>query len=437
VDAEGNYYFCHLSRTKDLEFPEFIDRIVVQVSAEHGNKFNDGAEVGYNGKRVQDKHWITSDNTGSSYRGNVYLSWTEFDKYNSRDTSHHSRIRFSRSMDKGKTFSGAFTISDTVGDCLDSDHTLEGATPAVGPAGEVYVAWGGHNKISFDRSTDGGQTFGKDLVIAEQAGGWDIPVKRLYRSNGMPFISCDVSKGPHRGNIYVNYSDTRNGDVDVFCLRSEDGGRTWSAPLRVNNDALSNGKDQFMSHMAVDQADGSLYIVYYDRRHSENNVFMDVYMAYSTDGGKTFTNFRVTNSSFPPPGDLVFFGDYIGVAAMKGMIRPIWTDVVGDELEVKAALLKKKKLKKKPKGMKPYVGTRTITEENKLIIHLYLPKGKQHELKLSRITGEDPKILSSGEIIPGDHELVVRLENYSKGTYKLELTVDGKMVESIFTVSGN
>ena len=53
-------------------------------------------------------------------------------------------------------------ISDDTGDAKDSDGTVEGAVPAVGPNGEVYVAWAGPKGSVFDRSDDGGWTFGKD-----------------------------------------------------------------------------------------------------------------------------------------------------------------------------------------------------------------------------------------------------------------------------------
>jgi hypothetical protein len=58
-----------------------------------------------------------------------------------------------------------------------------------------------------------------------------------------------------------------------------------------------------------------LYFVFYDRRNTANN-FTDVYVARSTDGGETFTNFKVSQSSFNPTSG-VFFGDYTNIAAYE------------------------------------------------------------------------------------------------------------------------
>ena len=79
-----------------------------------------------------------------------------------------------------------FRISDTGGDCIDSDNTVEGAVPAVGPNGEVYIVWAGPLGLVFDKSLDGGLSFGKDKVIGDMPGGWDFSVDGLDRANGMP-----------------------------------------------------------------------------------------------------------------------------------------------------------------------------------------------------------------------------------------------------------
>ena len=75
------------------------------------------------------------------------------------DPEHKSNIMISWSDDKGVNWSPAKRINQKSGDCKDDDKTTEGAVPAVGPNGEVYVAWAWKNKIYFDRSEDGGKTW--------------------------------------------------------------------------------------------------------------------------------------------------------------------------------------------------------------------------------------------------------------------------------------
>jgi hypothetical protein len=125
----------------------------------------------------EDKPWIVTDNVPESeYLGNVYVAWTRFDAYGSDSPSDSTQILFSRSVDGGESFSAPHRISDSGGDAVDSDDTVEGAVPAVGPEGEVYVAWAGPRGIVFDRSLDGGWTFGQDQVIADNPGNGSVTV---------------------------------------------------------------------------------------------------------------------------------------------------------------------------------------------------------------------------------------------------------------------
>jgi hypothetical protein len=269
------------------------------------------------------------------------MTWTEFDKYGSKDAGDKSRILFSITKDEGKTWSDAVVISDFEGDCLDDDKTTEGAHPAFGTEGEIYVVWAFDEKIWLDISYDGGKSWGKDSVIAQQPGGWAYPVSGIGRCNGFPTIKTDHSEGAGRGNLYVQWSDQRAGtsDTDVFLIRSVDKGKNWTNPVRVNNDQA--GKQQFFSWMDIDIADGSLYLVFYDRRNHENDA-TDVYLAYSKDRGDTFGNVKISETPFTPKKSL-FFGDYNDISAVNGIIRPIWTRQEGQKLGVYTAIINLKK----------------------------------------------------------------------------------------------
>jgi hypothetical protein len=266
----------------------------------------------------EDKPWVGVDRSASSpHRGNVYVAWTRFDVYGSEDPAHRSRIMFSRSRDGGRSFSVPVEISDESGDALDSDNTVEGVVPSTGPDGEVYVAWAGPKGLYFDKSGDGGWTFGTDAVISAMPGGWDLPVAGLERHNGMPVTGVDLSSGPNRGTIYVNWIDERSGDPDVFVSASRDGGRHWSAPVRVNDDA--KGQAQMFTWMAVDPVDGSINVVFHDRRHQQGTM-TGVTLARSVDGGKSFVNVPLPVPAFDCCTRSAFFGDYSGLDAYDGLV---------------------------------------------------------------------------------------------------------------------
>lgn len=333
-DTEGSLYFAHLSNPV---VGYWIDRIVVQKSENNGNSWNDGVGVGYRQPKNQDKEWLAVDVTNSPYRNNIYMTWTEFDDYGSNKSTDSSRIQFSKSSDGGIVWSEPITISDSGGNCIDSDETVEGAVPAVGPDGEIYVSWAGPKGLIFDKSTDGGNTFGKDIFVSDIPGGWDFDIPGISRANGLPITACDISRSQYRGNVYIMWSDQRNGEqnTDIFFVKSTDKGETWSNSVRVNNDATS--RQQFFVWMALDSTNGNIYAVFYDRRNTRSSD-TEVYIARSADGGETFTNHKISESSFIPVAD-VFFGDYTNIAAYKGKIYPIWMRMDDRKLSVWTAII--------------------------------------------------------------------------------------------------
>lgn len=343
ADDSGYVYYFHLSDPdgKNWSSDSILDRIVCQRSIDGGKTWNEGSYMGLNAPKDQDKQWSVFD----PITKNIYVTWTQFDDYGSENREDHSNILFSKSEDRGLSWSDAIQINELSGNCLDGDSTTEGAVPAVGPNGEIYVAWAFDGKIWFDRSEDGGSTWlEEDIFVVEQPGGWDMEVPGIYRSNGMPVTVCDLSNGPNRGRIYVNWVDERNGanDRDVWVVYSDDKGQTWSEPVRVNND--SAGAHQFLTWMTVDQHTGNLFTVFYDRRGLEGNL-THVYLAVSEDGGESFENICLTDEPFDP-NDRVFFGDYNNIAAHNGMVRPVWTRLDGKKLSVWTALVQWPKRKK-------------------------------------------------------------------------------------------
>ena len=327
ASPSGDFYFLHLGdpENKGWSSSRLLESIVIQQLRE--NKFScakncwtDGIAIGTNAPKDQDKQWATTSKDGSE----IFVTWTEFDKYESYEPNDHSRILFSKGKKGELNFSKPISISDVEGGCLDDDNTVEGAVPAAGFNNEVYVAWAHQENIYFNKSLDGGNTWmQKSTVVMTIPGGWNQEIPGVYRANGMPILLSDLSQGPNRGNLYLCWSDERNGDVDVFVSSSSDGGENWTEAVRVNDDKTKT--HQFFPWMTVDVVTGNLYAVFYDRRnYSDFNT--DVYLASSTDGGKTWTNERISEKPFESNAS-VFLGDYNNISAVNGVVRPIWTRI--------------------------------------------------------------------------------------------------------------
>jgi hypothetical protein len=338
ANNKGDFYYLHLSDPTGLNWAseEWLDRIVCQRSKDKGYKWSDGSSIGYNGSKDQDKEWAIC--SVSSKR--VYATWTQFDKYDSKEAGDSSNVMFSCTNRRASKWSPSQRINQISGDCVDDDDTVEGAVPACGKGNEVFVAWARGESIWFDRSMDGGDTWlDKDIWAGEIVGGWAQDIPGVSRCNGMPVTCCDVSNGPNSGTIYINYTDQRNGiaDTDVWLISSSDQGDTWTEPLRVNTDGP--GYHQFFTWMDVDPVSGHIYIVFYDRRNYDDNR-TDVVLATSTDGGRTFTNEVISDSPFEPQKKQ-FFGDYSNIDAYNGVVRPIWTRQDNGKSSVWTAIINK------------------------------------------------------------------------------------------------
>ncbi len=334
-------------------------------------------EADPSGATFSDKPWIGIDNTNGPHAGSIYIVWN-LDNNN----TNSAPIYFSRSTDGGRTFSTGVEIDgvstlcqfgNPAGGELTCDSAL-GATPVIGSDGTISVVYayldprrsdegtGGQgqsgnvqNNARLDSQTNQAncQPLGPDsldhthlLVVQSRDGGatWGAPIdaatiydlpfhfqNSCFRNFSLPAFAAD----PKNGTLYLSWSDERNGDADVLLARSTDGGKTWSAPVRVNDDPVGDGKDQFQPQVAV-APNGVVSVMFFDRRNDPNNLKIDTYLAQSTDGGQSFhSNVRVTSVSWDPnidapiPDDgthVTFIGDYQGLAVDNHFAHVFWND---------------------------------------------------------------------------------------------------------------
>jgi len=335
VDNKGYYYYFHLS---NLDGIRLAGGIICQRSKTYKGRFKKESHTEINGK-FHDKEWVAYNPKTEE----IYLTWTQFDAYDSDDPRDRSYIVISKSSDYGLTWTAPKIISKYSGDCVDDDLTAEGAVPAIGPNGEVYVCWARNSKIWFNMSADGGDTwFETEQEIADQINGWVLDIPGIFRCNGLPVTICDNSNSKYKGNIYVNWSDQRAGkdNTDIWLKKSNDNGKTWSDAIRVNTD--TSNQHQFLSWLTVDQETGYLYCVFYDRRN-HSDLTTDVYLAVSKDGGDSFKNYKINAESFVPNAK-IFFGDYTNISVHNGMIRPIWASLFNTKIKLYTALIDQQNL---------------------------------------------------------------------------------------------
>ena len=281
-----------------------------------------------------DKPMITADqNLGSPFRDNVYIAWDA-----ASGGSIGGGVRLATSTDHGATFS-----TKRVDDPSGPGRSI-GASPAVGPNGEVYVAWNdyGANAIIFNRSFDGGNTWGTPVTISSKTLPFDIriPAESFRGALVYPSLDVDRSSGIHRGRLYCSWMDLTTANVtDIFISYSDDNGATWSGAAPVT-DQFSTPVDRFNHWMSVDPVTGGVNVAFYDTRNDTtgSRYQTDYYLARSSDGASwSAADIRVSsvssnehdcNGIFPCLG--INYGnqqgDYEGLVSYGGVSYPIWTD---------------------------------------------------------------------------------------------------------------
>jgi hypothetical protein len=318
VDTLGNFYYICV--TNWTVTPPYGDKLLCQKSTNGGMNWNNGTLFALLNK-FDDMPMGCIDHSHSQYGNNIYVTWTLFDSLNSYNPYDSCYVYFSRSTDEGNTFSTPKRVSKIAGHGYWDILTPEGPVPSTGPNGEVYVCYPYNQKVLFNRSTDGGDSWlDSEVVASSQVGGWQYSYS--------PVIACDISNSQYCGNVYICFADIRSGtnDIDVWLIKSTNLGNNWSNPVRANND--SPGHMQWMPWICVDQITGYLWVVFYDSRNYPNGARYDTYVARSTDGGNSFQNVKVSDANSSTLTGY-WLGDYIGITAYNNKVRPLWTTTIG------------------------------------------------------------------------------------------------------------
>jgi len=276
-DGDGNFFYNSLTADHPAN-TSFECRVYKSVDG--GVSWDAGAPA-FGG----DKQWQTIDTTGGMGRGNIYFSWN--------GTFSACSGNFTRSYDAGQSFEPCTTVAGNP----------YWGTIDVGPDGELYVSGTGMTiakSTTMQNSTlpaawDFSGTVDLDGSLEISVG--PNPAGLL----GQNWIAVDRSDGPTRGNLYMLASVDRSSTpdpLDVMFARSVDGGMTWSAPVRVNDDPGTSAW-QWLGTMSV-APNGRIDAVWLDTRNDPGGYLSELYYSFSTDAGVTWSPNEVLSPSFDP-----------------------------------------------------------------------------------------------------------------------------------------
>jgi hypothetical protein len=199
----------------------------------------------------------------------------------------------------------------------------------VGPVGELYIAGINNSTGAFqlDKSANannGAVTPTFTGVTVNLGGSFTLPAvpdPNPAGLEGQVYVGVDRSGGPRNGWVYMLATAYTGGadPEDIMFARSTDGGATWSAPVRVNNDASAANHYQWFGTLSV-APNGRIDVVWNDTRESLTYNLSRLYYAYSNDGGVTWLG----NTPVSPQWNSVIgwpqqnkIGDYYGMVSDK------------------------------------------------------------------------------------------------------------------------
>jgi hypothetical protein len=220
-----------------------------------------------------------------------------------------------------------------------------GADVKTNAAGVVFGLWPNTRtrKIQVVRSADGGRTFSAPATVATTIDSFDIGIPAQSRRRVLIYISAGAWRTGSQDLVYASWTDLNEAGCKtgatappalacktrIWFTRSTDGGRTWEPARKVNDQRSVN--DQFNQALAVDEATGTIGLVYYDTVDDPGRRKVHLWYQSSSDHGATWTKSRqvttaATDESARGSEYGNQFGDYNGLSGFGGVFFPSWTD---------------------------------------------------------------------------------------------------------------
>ncbi|MBX3043760.1 MAG: T9SS type A sorting domain-containing protein [Candidatus Kapabacteria bacterium] len=287
-----------------------------------------------------DKQWMAADYSNSQYRNSVYTSALSL--VNSGFFPEINMNVYRKGPDDD--------VFDRIPAVINTGQLfiVQYGSIDVDSKGTVHLTFYGSNLVTqslyYTSSNDGGKTFSNPVLISNLVGSMrqtqnvtnvpGISTERMYPS---PYMVVDKSGGVNDGNIYITWSATGINaplakGMDVYFSSSTDGGKTWASPGLVNNDNL-NGIHNFYPSIGINSK-GVIAVSWYDNREhiaSSNQSLTDYYIGFSHDGGKSFSNIKIssTPSNFRTIGNIndgFGIGEYNAIMMTDDYAYPVWGD---------------------------------------------------------------------------------------------------------------
>ncbi len=390
-DANGNFYYNSLT-------VDGYNNMSCDVF-----KIEDGGVEWDEGTFAQggDKQWMRIDKTDGIGSGNNYSFWTSY-------WSICYPGSFTRSIDGCNSFE----------DCVEVSGDPAWGTLAVGPDEELYIVGTGYQyDIIVVKSTTAHNPFSPvswdfytPVNLDGELSGWGgVNPEGLL---GQAWIDVDISDGPGHGNVYVLASVQRNSNsdpADVMFAKSTDGGQTFTAPIRINNDPGTNNY-QWFGTMSV-APNGRIDVVWLDTRDAPAGSYLSaLYYSYSIDQGETWSENEKLSESFDPHvgwPQQQKMGDYFDMVSDENGAHLAWANTINGGQDVYYAYITPITIGISESFEKPYFHSTIFPNpfSNKTTIGFYLEENRDVKIEVYDLLGQKVKTLLNKKMTAGIHRI--------------------------------
>ena len=296
-----------------------------------------------------DKELLAIDNNPASLSyGRLHMTFIKFHMTGPSGRSDYCPVQLASTDPTGDpddwTWSHTAVVPDDPGSHGRGASSNQWAMPVVDESGALDIAYTLEDcntsidrAFFFTRSTDAGASFSTPVRIDKPGQFADNPnaQDRLQNKKARAPISPSFAYDPTRDRLlfaYQNNIDRTISKADISIQTSDDFGSTWSdaATVSVTDQGAAAPGDQFFPWLAVDEATGNVFAVWFDNRNDPSNQLIETFLGESTDGGDSWINLLISDEAWDP--DQAFFscgcfiGDYNGMALGGSLLYPVWTD---------------------------------------------------------------------------------------------------------------
>ena len=370
-----------------------------------------------------DKQWMVIDRTNGAGQGNIYAFW--------KPNLSTCNGAFTRSVDEGENFE----------ECSDMPNPGTRGTLAIGPSGELYAVGEEDGNFYVARSSnalDSSEQVIWDFSTTVDLGGY-LSLYNGPNPNGMlgqVWVAVNHAEGPYYGHVYLlaTVGNPQTGDwADIQFSKSEDGGETWSYPIKINDDE-SFDHYQWFGTISV-APNGRIDVAWVDTRDYPGTYLSSLYYSFSEDGGETW----LVNENLSEPFDPHLgwpsqnkLGDYYHSISDDDGMHLAWAATFNGEQDVYYSYIENS----------PINSTNNFNPASKIIniekvfpnpfsdfceIKYSLKKRANVQIEILDILGNRVELIESGVKMAGDYNSTFypKNESLTNGLFFYKIKVDG------------